>query len=404
MHRRRGRLRPRLRIVDPLAPPVDVCDGFDNDGDGEIDEDLVPQPGPCGTGACLADGITTCVDGAIALDCTPAAPGEERCGNRVDDDCDGLTDEGFDDGDPCAAGVGGCRALGQYVCTADGAATECDAVPGAPGVERCGNGVDDDCDGQTDEGFATGDPCQAGGGACLADGATACTADDAGAGVECGAEPGVPGEELCGNGVDDDCDGISDDRAEGFDLGAPCTGGLGLCRADGVTVCAPDGRGTVCDAPIGAPGPELCDTGEDEDCDGEIDEGFDLSAPCTVGIGTCARLGIGTCSADRLSLVCDAVPGEPTDEICGNDVDDDFDGETDEDFDEGEPCTVGVGACVATDLCDPILGCDYAFSDGPSDDGIACTRDDVCAEGSCVGTDDCPVGETCNGVTGLCTP
>ena len=382
-----------VRVVDPLAPPTDDCNGFDDDGDGEIDEDFAPAPGTCGTGACTAAGMTACIGGEVMLECTPGDPTDELCGSGVDEDCDGLTDEGFDNGDPCQAGVGACLSLGQRVCAADGTTTECNAVPGAAADELCGTGVDEDCDGTTDEGFATGDACQAGIGACLADGVTVCTTD--GTGVECNAVPGLPGDELCGNGVDDDCNGQTD---EGFDLGAQCTGGLGLCAADGLTICAPDGRGTVCDAPTSPPGDELCGTGEDEDCDGEIDEGFDTGAPCAVGIGECARQGNGSCSADRLSLVCDALPGDPTDELCGNDLDEDCDGEIDEGFGEGDACTVGIGACAG----DGILVC---IPDGTATECDAvpgAPAEELCGTGideDCDGEIDegFPPGEPCPG-------
>ena len=138
----------RIRVVDE-AP--DLCDGIDNDDDGVIDEDFDPAVVMCGVGACRAEGQTACVDGAIVEQCTPAAGSAELCGNGVDDDCNGAIDDGFDVGAPCSAGVGACGVFGTRVCTADGTGTECDAAPAAPRDERCGNGIDDDCDGETDE-------------------------------------------------------------------------------------------------------------------------------------------------------------------------------------------------------------------------------------------------------------
>ena len=83
----------------------------------------------------------------------------------LDDDCDDDIDEGFFIGVQCREGVGACGVWGQMVCSPDGLSSLCDAVPGAPGVELCGTSVDEDCDGSTDEGFPTGDPCSAGVGA-----------------------------------------------------------------------------------------------------------------------------------------------------------------------------------------------------------------------------------------------
>jgi hypothetical protein len=84
----------------------------------------------------------------------------ERC-NRIDDDCDGDTDEGCDcvtdDEQPCGAGVGEC-VLGTQTCLERewGGCLDDDGEPvRMPGdvVEDC-NGLDDDCDGYTDEGEA----------------------------------------------------------------------------------------------------------------------------------------------------------------------------------------------------------------------------------------------------------
>ncbi len=48
------------------------------------------------------------------------------------------------------------------------------------------------------------------------------------------------------------------------------------------------------------------------------------------------------------------------------------------DCDDGDPCT--------DDGCDGLGGCTHAFNEDPCDDGTACTTDDVCGEGVCAGT------------------
>jgi hypothetical protein len=104
---------------------------------------------------------------------------------------------------------------------------------GASGAEVCGNGLDDDGDGEVDEGCACdvgqvhscfgGVPSQAGVGRCLW-GQETCVATGGGelqqgAWGACAGWVG-PAAEICGNGVDDDCDGVVDDGCGGGSGGA----------------------------------------------------------------------------------------------------------------------------------------------------------------------------------------
>ncbi|MBM4319713.1 MAG: hypothetical protein FJ125_07080, partial [Deltaproteobacteria bacterium] len=70
--------------------------------------------------------------------------------NGVDDDCDQATDEDFPADQPCQVGLGLCRRSGVLLCPADAFGPECSVVPGAAQPEVCGNGIDDDCDGAVD--------------------------------------------------------------------------------------------------------------------------------------------------------------------------------------------------------------------------------------------------------------
>jgi hypothetical protein len=86
-------------------------------------------------------------------DCSPSHSryDGELC-NGLDDTCDGLTDDSFTElGNPCGTGL--CSG-GQLVCSDDGLSAICSTMPGGPSdisePEKC-SGIDDDCDGETDE-------------------------------------------------------------------------------------------------------------------------------------------------------------------------------------------------------------------------------------------------------------
>lgn len=107
------------------------------------------------TGCVDNDGDTYGVQCPAGPDCNdtnaeihPAAA--EVC-DGVDNNCDGTTDEGFDVGSACTIGSDTCGGSGTYVCDDDGTGVVCDAQPTGGTPETC-NGVDDDCDGIIDNG------------------------------------------------------------------------------------------------------------------------------------------------------------------------------------------------------------------------------------------------------------
>ena len=383
-----------------LALTGELCgNGIDDDCDMETDEGFDALGSGCTLGEppCEVSGTLQCSADLTQLECVPDLPTDsvESC-NGLDDDADQCIDEDFDVGVSCVVGTGVCRNSGAKICSTDGTGTTCDATENEPNPagELCGNSSDDDCDGDIDEGYPeVGESCSAGFGICERSGAMACSEDRLG--VVCDAVPGEPNAvDLCGNGLDDDCNDFVDD---GWDVGALCFEGDGICRRSGLKVCTADGLGTECSASPGAPNPdgELCGNEQDDDCDGEEDEGFDVGAPCTVGDGICEREGVKVCSADGLSTVCDAVagPSEPLGELCGNNLDDDCDGFTDEGFGNlGDPCSNGLGACSAAgnyvcneDLtgttCDAVPGvpqteiCDNVDNDCNGQDDNGCDDD-----------------------------
>lgn len=192
---------------DGNSTPSDGCENdcrfsvscTDQDGDGY---------GSPGTISCPEGPEDDCNDTTASIH--PGAA--EKC-DGLDNDCDGAADEPFTGiGDACIAGDGECRRTGQVICTADGFSTECDAVAGDPVAESC-DGLDNDCDGDSDEDFpGVGDVCVVGIGECERSGHKVC--DTAGTATVCDAQPGDPTNEACGDGLDNDCNGLIDENCE----------------------------------------------------------------------------------------------------------------------------------------------------------------------------------------------
>ncbi len=396
--------------------PVEVCDGVDNDCDGQVDELFVNLGKPCqvGVGECLTSGVYVCSEGGLEIcGAEPGQPMDELC-NGLDDDCDGAVDEGYFVGAPCV-GLGTCGA-GTLECLADGTGTLCTTAPGgsedASVLEACGDNADNDCDGSVDEGCEC-DPgdmkvcgssevgeCQKGMQTCdnngvwgdclgavepsdeICDGAdNDCDGEkDEGLLNACGQCGDAP-VEVC-DGVDNDCDGQVDELF--VNLGKPCQVGVGECLTSGVYVCSEGGL-EICGAEPGQPMDELCN-GLDDDCDGAVDEGYFVGAPC-VGLGTC---GAGTleCLADGTGTLCTTAPGGSEDasvlEACGDNADNDCDGSVD----EGCECDPGdMKVCGSSEVGVCQMGMQICGNDGKWQD--------------CVGSIE-PSPEACNGLDDDC--
>ena len=84
----------KLTVARSILADRTGCDGVDSDCDGRIDEAYVPAEIECGVGLCRAVGVTVCADGAVIERCDPFVPVADNTCDSLDEDCDGLSDEG----------------------------------------------------------------------------------------------------------------------------------------------------------------------------------------------------------------------------------------------------------------------------------------------------------------------
>jgi len=172
------------------------------------------------TMACDCQPLERCVDGecrAIACEDDTGCPPASACIDRV------CSESSCQDDADCPGGRcvdGGCYSL-QCV---DDETQECTSGCGV-GTEKCVNGVWRGCDAPQ------------------------------------------PSAEQCGDGVDNNCDGDTDEGCAGCSEGTsrPCSTDCG----EGEELCA-GGEYQACDAP--QPEAEVCGDGADNDCDDEVDE------------------------------------------------------------------------------------------------------------------------------------
>jgi hypothetical protein len=344
---------------------AEVCDGLDNNCDGQIDVSPVSGGEPAWPDA-DADGVTGSLSPSEVcpgtagwveapsedLDCDddraaahPGAP--ERC-NDLDDNCDGLA-ETLDDTrirdrdsrvrfyrDADGDGFGAAEAPRRQACalpagfvSSGGDCDDGDAATSPLGLETC-DGRDEDCDGLVDEGATDARLFYVD-----ADG------DGVGGASEVWSCAGGPGLSRRGGDCDDADPARSPDAIEdcGAALDLNCDGLSGDVDHDG------DGWPACLDCddadPARAPDAvEVCDDGQtDEDCDGLVDDDDDSVAgelPTFVdvdgdGVGGAPGPWVCTLSAGLAQVGGDCeeadprvFPGAP--ERCGAALDFDCDG------------------------------------------------------------------------------
>jgi hypothetical protein len=211
---------------------TEVCNGVDDDCDGNVDEGIPSTPTTCGNGTCARTGQLLCQNGEIVDSCVPLMPSTEKCDSGMkDEDCDGSNNE------DCACNeeqtqscgpetdVGECI-FGVQTCDINGLWGDCVGAV-YPANETC-NGLDDDCDGNTDEDYVP-TPTSCGVGACIASGELICSnGNETNTCV-----PGEPTSDANCNGVDENCNGINDDDY----VETPTTCGVDLCSSTGTLTC-----------------------------------------------------------------------------------------------------------------------------------------------------------------------
>lgn len=269
-------------------------------------------------GACASANEGRVIDSDAAVEDGPSIdscdPDPETC-NDADEDCDGLVDEDFSTkGTTCIVGTGACLAQGTYECKSDGSGVECSEPPGMPSSETC-DGIDNDCDMKIDEDFMIGMPCDGPDADICADGVRVCDGPSA---AVCNDGPGNS-PELCDT-FDNDCDGHFD---EGFGLGVACDGTDTDACNEGTIVC--NGQMATKCSDMTSSTTELCNN-LDDDCRNGIDDTFPLGQSCQVGLGQCQRNGVLQCTGNGSGTQCSVQPGAPAPETCGNGTDEDCNG------------------------------------------------------------------------------
>ncbi|MBW2730845.1 MAG: DUF4114 domain-containing protein [Deltaproteobacteria bacterium] len=383
-------------LVPTCQPAAEVCNGVDDNCNGTADENLFRAcASACGGGEEQCSFTNDNDPSNDWMGCTAPVPALFETCNGLDDDCNGEIDEGLV-GSPCVSSE---QCVGTTLCQSGG--WVCDAP--ARTAEVC-DGIDNDCNGTADDNVTR--PCSS---AC-GTGVESCnfSADGNAANDWAGCTAREPVAELC-NGLDDDCNNAIDDGLGSSTCTAPsgCTG----------TRTCQGGR-WVCDAP--APQAEICD-GVDNNCNGQIDE--DVTRSCTSICGT----GMEACDPNNTGSWINCSAPQPVTEIC-NGKDDDCDGAIDNGVGTDGACQNGgcTGLRVCRDggwLCDAPKPqpetCDGKDNDCNSliDDGVLRACSSACGLGqeACVFSDDgdpsndwhgCtapPVAkEVCNGVDDDC--
>ena len=331
-----------LSACDAPEPQPEVCDSKDNNCSGVAD-DIPPTE-------CLVEnefgkcpGQLFCIGGAGQCQGTPAS--SEVCDGK-DNDCNSVTDDGHpnNDGDALADCV-------DPDDDNDGLVDEEDNCPLHPNLDQ----LDTDLDGD----------------------GNACDNDDDGDGspdiTDC--EPLLAfvypfATEKC-DGLDNDCDSVTDEKS--CDDQNVCTDDI----CDPVGGCEYKYNAAECNDSKACTQNDVCKlgqcTGTYVDCDDKnpcTDDSCDPESGCVNKPNTIACNDGNLCTTGDSCAGGVCLPGTPLD--CG----------------DTNPCTLSS--------CDPGSGCKVEMLQNPCNDGNPCTTGDVCQNGTCSGTlKACDDGDPC---------
>ena len=320
-----------------------------------------------GINTAMCYGVRKCGPGGLS-ECSAPLPEVEKC-DDLDNDCNGKVDDFNGDTKVECAGesnqFGACP--GVVIACLDGK-PKCNAPMAQP--EQC-NGLDDNCDGQTDEGLCddgipcTQDTCK--GDTCHHQQVNGLPCDD---GIVCTqTDKCLQGTCVGGNELDcDDNDSCTADTCDPFSGCKHKPASDAFCPDDGVA-CTQD----------------LCKDGK-------------CQHPPVKDGGPCADDG-NLCTADVctggqcLHTAADGVKcndeGNPcTDDVCQNTQCQHLPANGKACLDDGQPCT--------SDVCQTGI-CSHPFKSGPCEDGNPCTVKDTCQSGKCIAGswDQCDNGNPC---------
>jgi hypothetical protein len=316
------------------------------------------------------------------LDCndnnSQVNPSAQELCNDIDDNCDFQTDEIFDKGTNCSAGIGECLVEGIKICSENKLETICNAIPKDPSEEICDN-KDNDCDGQIDEEVKTffyedadkdsfGDASTMEEACSQPAGYVSNSADcnDNNATINPGAT------EICNN-LNDDCNANTADGVGETWFNQITSCGFGVCATLGNYVCSNGQKIDNCQAGLPLGLDNNCNN-IDEDCSGITDDAYVPITNCFLP-GVCATGNIASSCTIGVEIQCKT--GIPVIEICDN-LDNDCDNAVDEDLTRATTCgrgicsnNIGIKTCssgiLGEDTCNPFAGATTETCNGLDD-------------------------------------